>query len=72
MSKTYLCSYPFKGSEWCLKIDAEDEVEARERLKALCWAKFDGELVMELPAHRGGFMFPFIVAVRNFFKGAPT
>lgn len=47
--KTYLFSYEFENAKWAFEIKAKTESEARERLRALAWAKLDGELVATIP-----------------------
>ncbi len=41
---TFIYSYPFKGGQWSFEMKAKDAEEAEARLKALAWAKLDGEL----------------------------
>jgi hypothetical protein len=41
---THLFSYRFGDARWALEIKASSADEARERLKALAWATYDGEL----------------------------
>lgn len=36
--------YPFEGSQWILTIKAKDHAEAEARLKALAWAKVQGQV----------------------------
>jgi len=55
---THLFSYRFGDARWSLEIKAKDASEARERLKALAWATYDGELVANIPlAPRPVFRF---------------
>ena len=42
--KEFTCWYPFKGAQWGFTIWATDHAEAVERLKAMAWAKVDGEI----------------------------
>lgn len=46
--KTYLFSYPYERSEWVIEIKALNEQDARARVKALTFARYDGELVMKI------------------------
>ena len=46
---THLFSYRFGDARWSFEIRAKDADEARERLKALAWATYDGELVANVP-----------------------
>lgn len=50
---THLFSYRFQGKLYTVDIVAKDESEAKERLKALAWAEYDGELVARIPAEIG-------------------
>lgn len=61
---THLFRYRFNGEEWTVDIKASDAAEAQERIKALCWAKYDGELVANVPASLGPFA-RIAIAVRN-------
>jgi hypothetical protein len=45
----HLFSYRFADARWTLEIKAKDANEARERLKALAWATYDGELAATVP-----------------------
>ena len=47
--KTHLFSYRYADARWSLEIQAQSADEARERLKALAWATYDGELVAQIP-----------------------
>lgn len=46
---THLFSYRFGNARWTLEIKAKNANEAQERLKALAWATYDGELVANIP-----------------------
>lgn len=46
---THLFSYHFADAKWSLEIKAKNADEARERLKALAWATYDGELIASVP-----------------------
>ncbi len=61
---THLFSYRFNGRKYTIDIPATDENEAKERLKALAWAKYDGELVARVPVAVGPFA-RIAIAVRN-------
>ena len=55
-SKTYLYSYPFQGGWWSFELEAASMEEAEERLRALAWAKLDGELVARIPVPGGSLV----------------
>ncbi len=61
---THLFSYRFNGREYTVDIVAKDADEAKERLKALVWAKYDGELVARVPAEVGT-LARIAIALRN-------
>lgn len=46
--KKYLFSYYFKGSEWCCHVYADSPEEAKEKVKAMSQATYDGECMMEI------------------------
>ena len=48
--KTYLFSYPYKSAQWGFELQADSFEDAEARLKALGWAKLDGELQAKIPA----------------------
>jgi hypothetical protein len=52
-AKTFLFSYFFDGSWWNIEIVANTLLEAKERLKSIQTAKFDGELklVIDVPSN---------------------
>ena len=47
--KKYLFDYRYGGAEWGIEIEAKDPQEARERLNALAWARYQGEIVTKVP-----------------------
>ena len=63
---THLFSYRFNGREYTVDIVAKDAEEAKERLKALAWAKYDGILAARIPNTVGaGLLARLTVAARN-------
>jgi hypothetical protein len=44
----YLFEYRFNDAHWGIEITATSPVEAKERLKALAWANYKGEVAMKL------------------------
>lgn len=46
--KTYLFEYRHNGARWGFEIKARDREDAEARLKALAWAKYQGEGVAKL------------------------
>lgn len=45
----YLFEYRFEDSEWGIQITAKSADEARERLKAISWAQYKGEIAAIIP-----------------------
>lgn len=45
----YLFEYKFDGADWGLEIKAANAAEARERLKAISWAQYKGEIRATIP-----------------------
>lgn len=54
-SREFLFTYRFGGAEWGISIFAANAAEAREKIKAVALARYDGELHMRIPA--GASMF---------------
>lgn len=46
----YLFNYRFGGSEWGITIFADDATEAKEKIKAVALARYEGKLHMRIPA----------------------
>jgi hypothetical protein len=61
---THIFSYRFNERQYTVDIVARDAIEAKERLKALAWATYDGELVARIPAGLG-ILARISVVVRN-------
>lgn len=53
--KRFLFEYPFRGETYGFEIVAEDATEAGERIKALPWAQYKGEIFATIPATPGGW-----------------
>jgi hypothetical protein len=45
----YLFEYRYGNSEWGIEIAAKSPQEARERLNALAWAHYKGEIAATIP-----------------------
>jgi hypothetical protein len=67
--REFLFAYHFGGAEWGISIFASDEAEAKEKIKAVGMARFDGELAMRIPAYAGaGGLVPSLICwLRNRF-----
>jgi hypothetical protein len=49
----YLFEYKFGNSEWGIEIVAASPTEANERLKAISWAQYKGEVIAKIPVTPG-------------------
>jgi hypothetical protein len=49
----YLFEYKFGDAEWGIEIVAANPAEARERLKAISWAQYRGEIFAKIPITPG-------------------
>jgi hypothetical protein len=71
--KTYLFEYPYQGEHWGFEIKAASKEDAEARVKALGWARYQGETFLKIPVPMGGFLtdlYSKIKALRLlFFKG---
>ena len=47
--KTFLFTYNYDDAKWQLQIKAKTEEEARERVKRLYYAKYEGRLILTIP-----------------------
>lgn len=47
--REFLFTYRFGSAEWGISIFAADPAEAREKIKAVALARYDGELYMRIP-----------------------
>jgi hypothetical protein len=64
--REFLFSYRYGGSEWGISIFAADPAEAREKIKAVGMARYDGELMMRIPAAPGaGLIARWVTAWKN-------
>lgn len=47
--RDYLFDYRHEGAEWAITIRAASPADAKERLKALAWAQYKGEVFATIP-----------------------
>ncbi len=66
--KTYLFSYRYEGNQYSLEIPAENLREAKERLKVIPLATYDGILIAKVPAVSGGWLPSMICRISNWFR----
>lgn len=48
--REFLFTYHFGGKSWGTSVFANDPAEAREKIKTVGMARYDGELVARIPA----------------------
>lgn len=53
--REFLFNYHFSDAEWGITIFAADPAEAKEKIKAVALARYDGEVYMKIPAAVGLF-----------------
>lgn len=53
-SREFLFTYRFGGADWGISIFANDATEAREKIKAVGMARYDGEVELHIPAGMPG------------------
>jgi len=63
----YLFEYRHEDSDWAFEITAKSPAEARERLGALTWARYRGEIAAKVPVPGAGLL-ERITAVCRYFK----
>lgn len=54
--KRYLFEYRHEGSEWGIEVVASSPSDARERLKALTWARYQGEIKAKVAVPSAGML----------------
>lgn len=63
--RKHLFSYRFEGDWYSFDLPAKDADEAQRRLKAIAWAKYDGEIFATIPVPGASF----IARIIDWFKG---
>ena len=59
----YLFEYRHDGSEWGIEIVAKSQQDAQERLKAISWAHYKGEVAAKIPDWQAGRFLAFEDAI---------
>jgi hypothetical protein len=54
--REFLFEYRFAGAEWAITIHAADAAEAREKVKAVAWAQYKGEVAATIPVPGGSLI----------------
>lgn len=66
---THLFSYRYKGAEYSMEVEGENEADARNRHYAMAHASYDGKLVAKIPAVTGaGLGVRIVTFLRNLVK----
>jgi hypothetical protein len=52
----YLFEYRHDDAEWGIEIVAKSPQDAHERLKAISWARYKGEIAAKIPVPGGSFL----------------
>lgn len=52
----HLFEYRHQGADWALEIEADSVDDAKERLKALTWARYNGEIRAKVRVPGGGIL----------------
>ena len=65
--REFLFTYRFGGKEWGTSVFAESEAEAKEKIKAMSLARYDGECMMTIPVRAS--MFGLIPRLIVWWKG---
>jgi hypothetical protein len=54
--RRYLFEYQHDGSEWGIEIVAKSPHDAHERLQAISWARYKGEIAAKVPVPGRSFL----------------
>ena len=52
----YLFEYRHDGNDWGIEIVARSPEEAKERIKSLTWARYQGEIKAKIPVPATGLI----------------
>lgn len=61
--KPYLFEYRYDGAEWSIEIMATSRADAEQRIRALTWARYKGELVAKIPVPAGNLIRRALAAI---------
>ncbi len=64
--KRYLFEYRHEGSEWGIEVVATSPADAHERLKALTWARYQGEIKAKVSVPSRGSLMELLAAFLRF------
>jgi hypothetical protein len=54
--RRYLFEYRHGDADWGIEIVAKSPQDAQERLKAISWARYKGEIAAKIPMPGGGLL----------------
>lgn len=63
--KRYLFEYRHENSEWGIEIVATSPSDAHERLKALTWARYQGEIKAKVSIPSSGQLLGVASRIKN-------
>jgi hypothetical protein len=64
----YLFEYRFDGAEWGIEITAKSPDEARDRLQALNWARYKGQIAARIAVPRTRLLERIVSYFRNLLR----
>jgi hypothetical protein len=62
--RRYLFEYRHNGSEWGIEVLANSPQDAKERLNALNWANYKGEIAAKIPVPGAGLFARILARLR--------
>lgn len=63
--KRYLYEYRHEGADWGIEIVASSRADAQARLKALAFARYQGEVKLKLPIPGGNLFRRILSAMKS-------
>jgi hypothetical protein len=60
----YLFEYRHDGCDWGIEIVAKSPQDAQERLKAISWARYKGEIAAKIPVPGGKLLNRILARLR--------
>jgi len=64
----YLFEYRHDGAEWGIEIVAKSQQDAQERLSALNWARYKGEIAAKIPVPGAHLINRITARLRQFIR----
>jgi len=66
--KRYLFEYRHEGAEWALEVVAASPQDARDRLRALAWANYRGEIQARASIPGGSLLRAAVHKIQSFLN----